>query len=128
MKFRITSSLLPIGLCSGCGRYPLPAVPPQHQRMACVFTLLVSCAFVPRVPIPLGLGPELDQIVPLLLLLVVGVLAWRFGPALLRRFKNRAATPSSEEPTQSAVRQRYARGEITHDEFLRISEDLNRRT
>jgi uncharacterized membrane protein len=95
--------------------------------MACALTLLVSCTFAPGPPIPLGLGPELDQIAPPLFLLVVGVLAWRFGPALLRQFKKRAATQSNEQPAQSAARQRYAQGEITRDEFLRISEDLNRR-
>lgn len=94
-----------------------------------LFTLLASCAFAPGPAIPLGLGPGFDEIVPWLLVvvLIVGLGVWKLGPDVARRFRKPVGTLRSEEREQLVIRQRYARGELTRDEFLRISEDLKRR-
>jgi len=93
-----------------------------------LFGLLASCAYVPGPPIPLGLGPGLDQLLPLLLIVFCAVIAWRFLPDLWKRYRPRNTVDRVDETAQTTVRQRYARGEITRDEFLRMSDDLNRRT
>ena len=92
-----------------------------------LFGLLASCAYIPGPPIPLGLGPGLDQLVPLLLIVFVAAIAWRFVPDLWKRYGPGDTVGRIDETAQTTVRQRYARGEITRDEFLRMSDDLSRR-
>jgi len=60
----------------------------------------------------------------LLTLVILGILA---GLRWLARGSAGPATPASLDPALSRLRERYARGEITRDEFRQVREDLTER-
>jgi len=85
--------------------------------------LFTGCAALPGPPVPLGLGPPFD--VPWLVLAAgfIGILVWKFGAGVKKTGKKNAA-----EAPEGIVSQRYARGEITRDQYLQMLADLSRRT
>jgi uncharacterized membrane protein len=92
-----------------------------------VLALFASCAVVPGPPVPLGLGPVFDQLVPLLLICLAAVLVWKYGLDILRRYKNPNGTDQVDETPERTIRRRYARGEVTRDQFLQMPQDLERK-
>lgn len=74
---------------------------------------------------PLGLGPLLDQLVPLFLLSGLCAAMW-----LVIRSWPRHAPPSSGDQrpigkAEGVACDRYARGEITREQFWQILDDLH---
>ena len=92
-----------------------------------VLVFFASCAFIPGPPVPLGLGPVLDQLAPLLLICLVAFLAWKYSLDFLRRYKKSNSAGRIDETAQATVLQCYARGEITRDQFLQVLADLERK-
>jgi uncharacterized membrane protein len=90
--------------------------------------LLAACAAVPGPPIPFGLGPGPDQFVPILLLLVIALLVWKYSPVVRRRFGAGNQNPGVSEAAESTVRQRYAQGDITREQYLQMLDDLRRKS
>jgi hypothetical protein len=86
-----------------------------------VLILFAGCAG-PLGP-PLGLGPGWDELVGIAIVTSVVALAHR---PIRKLFSNRldAANVSA---SQNIARERYARGEITHEEFQRIMQHLSER-
>jgi hypothetical protein len=85
--------------------------------------MVVNCGpglLAPGPPFP-GLGPELEWIV--LFAIIVAVGAW------LSRSKLTAFFPTQHKRRSQAfeiLRERYAKGEISREEYLRIANDLDR--
>jgi hypothetical protein len=77
-----------------------------------------ACAGPPPPPVP-PLGPGLDWLVPLA---IVGFAAYW----ITRRAKQRKHGGSGSDRSRAAqiLRERYAKGEVSRDEFLRIGNDL----
>jgi len=74
----------------------------------------------PGPPLP-GLGPGFEWIVPFAIIVVAG--AW------LSRSKFAAFFPTQDKRRSQAfeiLRERYAKGEISREEYLRIANDLDR--
>jgi putative membrane protein len=74
----------------------------------------------PGPPLP-GLGPGFEWIVPFAIIVVAG--AW------LSRSKFAAFFPTQDKQRSQAfeiLRERYAKGEISREEYLRIANDLDR--
>lgn len=93
------------------------------------FVLFLSaCAMLPGPPMPFGLGPGLDQIVPIVVLLLIAFIVWKYLPAVRRSFGagNRNSGPSQQ--AESTVRQRYADGDITREQYLQMLDDLQRKS
>jgi uncharacterized membrane protein len=83
--------------------------------------LTTSCGVPPGGPF-WGFGPPFDQLFGVLIaggLVVLGVYAWQKFQS--SRAGSAGGTPSSAE---EIARQRYARGELSRDEFFRILTDL----
>ncbi len=76
---------------------------------------------------PLGLGPGLDQVISVVLVLLVIYLVFRFGRGWMK-------TPNGGRPGEhrsvkvsvagAIVRERYARGELDRNEYRRMMADL----
>lgn len=79
---------------------------------------------MPGPPIPVGLGPGLDQLAPIVVLLLIAFVVWKYSPAVRRSFGpgNRNSGPSQQ--AESTVRQRYADGDITREQYLQMLDDL----
>ena len=86
--------------------------------------LLASCAVIPGPPVPLGFGPFIDQLAPLFLICVAAGLAWKYAPDRLRRYKRTRSADHESSAAEFIIRDRYARGDITRDQFLQILQDL----
>jgi Short C-terminal domain len=86
-----------------------------------VLILLAGCAG-PIGP-PLGLGPGWDELAGVAIVAIVVALAYR---PIRRLFSNRLGTVNASSP-QNIARERYARGEITQEEFQRIMQQLSDR-
>ena len=97
--------------------------------LAFIFSVLLSagCAAAPGLPTAFGLGPWLDQLVPVLLIVVLGFLAWKYGPASLKKRDTTISSDREVSRAHSILRQRYARGEITRDQYLQMLDDLESR-
>lgn len=87
---------------------------------------VVGCALGPIGP-PLGLGPGMDQLVFFGLLAGIGVVVW---PRMRKWIwaSNRSDQPfpmsRSENRAIAIATERYAKGEITREEYLKLIEDL----
>jgi hypothetical protein len=87
--------------------------------------LLAAGGCVGPVGPPLGLGPGLDQLVFFGFLIGIGVVAW---PRLRRWIWTRSnplpGLNQSESRATAIAAERYAKGEITRDEYLKLLDDL----
>ncbi len=79
--------------------------------------MLAGCAG-PLDP-PLGLGPGLDQFAGLAVLAVLVALAWR-------PIKNALGSRTDTSSPRDILRKRYAQGELSEGEYLRMMENLSR--
>lgn len=104
------------------GKLELPArlavaLPTLGAPLAIMAT---SCALPPGGP-PVGVGPPSDQFLGILFaagLVVLGVYAWH------KLRSSQGAGSSKRISAEEIARERYARGEISRDEFLLILADL----
>jgi hypothetical protein len=79
--------------------------------------LLTGCAS-PLGP-PFGAGPEHDSALGILMLLLLAVVLYR--SAISKRKPER----QDDAPAIQIVRERYARGELTREEFQNLMRDLS---
>jgi uncharacterized membrane protein len=91
-----------------------------------LFSFEVGCAAGPLSP-PLGLGPGLDEAVFWGLLLLAAVFLWPRVQRYLRRNPG-ASMLNSSKAGMDTVAERYAKGEISREEYLKMVDDLRRRT
>jgi uncharacterized membrane protein len=70
---------------------------------------------------PLGLGPGWDELVGIAIVATIVAFAYRL---LGKHFSNRFNTANSSTP-QNIVRERYARGEITQEEYQQMMQHLS---
>jgi uncharacterized membrane protein len=82
--------------------------------------LLTACAVNPPGPLPPLFGPGLEWPVFLLIAAVCGVWLTRSS---VRQFWRRGSEISSSRAWE-ALRERYAKGEISREEYLRVASDL----
>jgi uncharacterized membrane protein len=91
--------------------------------------LLAAAGCIGPVGPGLGLGPGLGQLVFFGLLIGIGVVAW---PRLRTWLSNRSNEPyrldQSENRAVMIAAERYAKGEITRDEYLKMLDDLRHQT
>lgn len=82
----------------------------------------IGCAIGPLGP-PLGLGPGLDQLVFLGLIFIAILFLW---PRTQRYFRKNSENSRSNhlKAGMETVAERYARGEINRDEYLKMLDDL----
>jgi uncharacterized membrane protein len=71
--------------------------------------------------LPLGLGPGWDELAGIVIVATIVAFAYRL---LGKRFSNRFSTANSSTP-QNIVRERYARGEITQEEYRQMMQHLS---
>jgi Short C-terminal domain len=124
-------------LCNGATEYVSGHEPfsqrlfmKNYSTLAFIFfsvLLSTACAAAPGPPTAFGLGPWLDQLVPVLLIPVLAFLAWKYGPALLKKTDITISSDREVGRAHSILRQRYARGEITRDQYLQMLDDLESR-
>ncbi|MBB5345091.1 SHOCT domain-containing protein [Tunturibacter empetritectus] len=86
-----------------------------------VLILFAGCAG-PMGPL-LGLGPGWDEVAGITVVAIVVALAYR---PIRKLFSNRLNAADFASP-QNIVRERYARGEISQEEFQRIMQLLSER-
>jgi hypothetical protein len=79
--------------------------------------LIAGCAG-PLDP-PLGLGPGLDQFAGIAILAVLVALAWR-------PIKNALGSRTDTSSPIDILRKRYAQGELSEGEYLRMVDNLSR--
>jgi len=74
---------------------------------------------------PLGLGPGVDQVVFLGTIFVAGLILW---PRVQRHFRKNSGMSETDRLSASmeTLAERYAKGEINRDEYLRMLNDLRR--
>ncbi len=84
-------------------------------RLSAAILLLTGCAG-PIGP-PFGLGPEGDSTIGILVILLLGSVLYRLakGPKL----------KLPESPAIHILRERYARGELTREQFQNMMRDLS---
>ena len=68
---------------------------------------------------PLGLGPDLDQFAGIVILAVLVALAWR-------PIKNALGSRTDTSSPIDILRKRYAQGELSEGEYLRMVDNLSR--
>jgi hypothetical protein len=68
---------------------------------------------------PLGLGPGLDQFAGIAMLAVLVALAWR-------PIKNALGSRTDTSSPIDILRKRYAQGELSEGEYLRMVDNLSR--
>lgn len=91
--------------------------------IALSISLLVGIGCAGPIGPPLGLGPGLDPLIFWGAIFVGCLFLW----PRIRRYVSRDATSSNSrtlKPGMGTAAERYARGEINHDEYLRILDDL----
>jgi uncharacterized membrane protein len=91
-----------------------------------VLVLVAGCAPGPLGP-PLGLGPGLDQLVFWGGIFIAGLFLWPRAQRYLKRDSGNSGS-SQLKVSMEIVAQRYARGEINRDEYLKMVDDLRRGT
>jgi hypothetical protein len=79
--------------------------------------LIAGCAG-PLDP-PLGLGPGLDQFAGIAMLAILVALAWR-------PIKNALGSRTDTSSPIDILRKRYAQGELSEEEYLRMVDNLSR--
>jgi uncharacterized membrane protein len=85
-----------------------------------VLTLLAGCAG--PMGLPLGLGPGCDELGGVAIVAIVVALVYR---PIRKFFSNRLNATNFSSP-QNIAMERYARGEITQEDFQRIMQHLSR--
>ncbi|SRR6266567_5166898 len=87
-----------------------------------VLILGAGCAAGPLGP-PLGLGPELDPLVLWGLVVLAALFLW---PRAQRYFRKQCGSSGSNsfDAGMKTVAERYAKGEINRDEYLKMLDDL----
>lgn len=85
----------------------------------------LGCAVLPgpRPPVPFGLGPALDQFIPLFLLMGLGAAIW-LVVGCVREAPPANNTQQQISRAEGIVCDRYARGEMKREEFLQMLNDL----
>lgn len=74
---------------------------------------------------PLGLGPGLDQVVFFGFLIGIAAIAWPQVRKWTSTRNNPLYRPNQNDKRAIAIAtERYAKGEITRDEYLKMLEDL----
>lgn len=84
-----------------------------------VFTGMVLAGCAGPSDLPLGFGPGLDQFSGIAMLTVLVALAWRL---IRNALGSRTDNPSASD----ILRMRYARGELSEEEYRRMTENLSR--
>lgn len=100
-----------------------------HVRVTALLALVLflsACAAVPGPPIPFGLGPGLDQVVPMLFLVAVALIVWKYFPTVRRKLRETSRNSGNLDQPESTIRQRYAHGDITREQYLQMLDDLRR--
>jgi len=88
----------------------------MRMSLSTAIVLLAGCAG-PLGP-PFGLGPEGDSVLGILILLLLA--------GVLYRSARRRWTPERQDaPAIHIARERYARGELTREEFQNMLRDLS---
>jgi len=85
-----------------------------------LITLLAGCAAGPPAPPPLPMGPGLEWIA--FLLVAIGGVVWLTRNGLSQYWPRGSGTTSSR--AHDLLRERYAKGEISQEEYLRVASDL----
>jgi hypothetical protein len=80
--------------------------------------LLTGCQ--PGLVPPPGLGPPLDGLVGLLLLLLAGIVIYQWRGSAVKRWRR-------SDASEGIVRERYARGEISPEEYEKLMQTLSGR-
>jgi uncharacterized membrane protein len=92
-------------------------------KAAIFSSVLLACSGCEGGPtIPLGFGPAFDNLFGLLLLLLVGAIAYR-----LLSSKEKGSASHASGSAEAIARARYARGEITEAEYSQIMRTLRAR-
>lgn len=112
---------------TGIARKPKPAYGKGIRRFTGLavgllgVTALSGCQLGPG--LPFGFGPPLDNLVGIFVVLaIIGILYAAFGRSIRARWNgNSPGTP------ESIARERYARGEITQDQYFEILRTLGHR-
>jgi uncharacterized membrane protein len=84
-----------------------------------ILILFAGCAG--PMGLPLGLGPGWDELAGIAIVAMIVAFAYR---PIRKLFLTRFNAANSASP-QNTVRERYARGEITQEEFQRIMQHLS---
>jgi putative membrane protein len=83
----------------------------------CALSLFTSCAACPPFgPLDFGLAPGLGPLLMIVLLVAVVF--------VIATHARRSSMPASDDSALSLLRDRYARGEIDHEDFLQRRRDL----
>lgn len=102
---------------------PIPTTVSLLLLSASIALLTGSCAVPPGGPF-LGLGPPFDQLFGLLLAVGLVMLGIYARQKFLRQKSIEGSGGSKPSSAEEIARERYARGELTRDEFFRILTDL----
>jgi uncharacterized membrane protein len=81
--------------------------------------LFAGCAG--PIGLPLGLGPGWDELAGIVIVATIAAFAYR---PLRKHFSNRFNTVKPASP-QNIVKERYARGEITQEEYQQMMQHLS---
>lgn len=80
-----------------------------------------------NIPMGFGLGWLLMMFGTVAVIVVVGLVVWLFWSVVNQNNRNKMERPGGTDTTQSAldiVKQRYARGEITKEQFEEMRHNL----
>ncbi len=95
------------------------------QTLATIFALVVITMMLRSLfgPTPLPLGPGWEQLArgSLILLFIGGI-----GICLFKLFSSSSEDQGSDEDAVKLLRQRYAKGELSTEEYRRMLEELRR--
>jgi uncharacterized membrane protein len=84
-----------------------------------VFAGILVAGCVGPSDLPLGFGPGLDQFAGIAMLTVLVALAWR-------PIRNALGSRTDNSSPGDILRMRYARGELSEEEYQRMTENLSR--
>ena len=88
--------------------------------MLFLITSLAGCAAGPPAPPLLPIGPGLEWVA--FLLVAIGAVVWLTRNGLSQYWPRGSRTSSSR--AYDLLRERYAKGEISREEYLRVASDL----
>jgi uncharacterized membrane protein len=93
--------------------------------VASLYVLILGTGCAGPLGPPLGLGPGLDQLVFLGAIFIAGLILW---PRVQRHFRKSSGMSGTNRLSGSmeTVAERYAKGEINRDEYLKMIDDLRR--
>jgi putative membrane protein len=91
--------------------------------IASLYVLILGTGCAGPLGPPLGFGPGLDQLVFWGAIFIAGLVLW---PRVQRHFRKNDGMPGTSRLSSSMeiIAERYAKGEINRDEYLRIINDL----